>query len=198
MGRSDCASQARRGAAGAAQPGRRAAARRRASARGGRAIASRLAGRGHKPAPMVGDEANAYLLEGLAPAVALAAARPAPPTAKSSAPVLPAAERATGIEYAIRDVVAPARELEKQGHQVLKLNIGDPVAYGFRPPANLVEALHQAALQNLNGYAPSEGDPVLVDAIVRRERRRNKADYAAGDVLVTTGISEGLQMPVVT
>jgi aspartate/methionine/tyrosine aminotransferase len=143
---------------------------------------------------MVGDEANAYLLEGLAPAVALAAARPAPPTAKSSAPVLPAAERATGIEYAIRDVVAPARELEKQGHQVLKLNIGDPVAYGFRPPAHLIEALAAAARENLNGYAPSEGDPVLIDAIVRRERRRNKADYAAGDVLVTTGISEGLQM----
>src|ERR1041385_1477718 len=154
MARSDCSCQAKPWAAGAAQPGRRVAARRRASARGGRAIAPRLAGRGHKPAPMVGDEANAYLLEGLAPAVALAAARPAPPTAKSSTPVLPAAERATGIEYAIRDVVAPARELEKQGHQVLKLNIGDPVAYGFRPPANLIEGLAAAPRENPNGYPP--------------------------------------------
>jgi alanine-synthesizing transaminase len=107
---------------------------------------------------------------------------------------LPAAERALGIEYAIRDVVAPARELEKQGHKVLKLNIGDPIAYGFRPPAHLIEALHKAALENHNGYSPSEGDPVLVDAIVRREKRRNKADYAPGEVLVTTGISEGLQL----
>jgi alanine-synthesizing transaminase len=113
---------------------------------------------------------------------------------KQKAGVLPGAERALGIEYAIRDVVAPARELERQGHQVLKLNIGDPIAYGFRPPAHVVEALHQAARDNLNGYSPSEGDPVLVDAIVRREKRRNKADYAPGDVLVTTGISEGLQM----
>jgi alanine-synthesizing transaminase len=107
---------------------------------------------------------------------------------------LPAAERALGIEYAIRDVVAPARELERQGHKVLKLNIGDPIAYGFRPPPHLVEALHRAALENHNGYSPSEGDPVLVDAIVRREKRRNRADYAPGDVLVTTGISEGLQL----
>ncbi len=69
--------------------------------------------------------------------------------------VLPGAERALGIEYAIRDVVAPARELEKQGHKVLKLNIGDPIAYGFKPPAHLIEALHQAALDGHNGYSPS-------------------------------------------
>jgi alanine-synthesizing transaminase len=108
--------------------------------------------------------------------------------------VLPGAERSLQIEYAIRDVVAPARELERQGHQVLRLNIGDPVAYGFRPPAHLVEALHHAALDNANGYTPSEGDPELIDAIVRRERRRNQVDYAPGDVLVTTGVSESLSM----
>jgi alanine-synthesizing transaminase len=113
---------------------------------------------------------------------------------KQKGTVLPGAERALGIEYAIRDVVAPARELERQGHTILKLNIGDPIAYGFKPPAHLIEALHQAALDGHNGYSASEGDPVLVDAIVRREKRRNKADYAPGDVLVTTGISEGLQM----
>jgi alanine-synthesizing transaminase len=107
---------------------------------------------------------------------------------------LPAAERSSQIEYAIRDVVGPAREIEAQGHQVLKLNIGDPIAYGFRPPAHLVEALHQAAKENVNGYTASEGDPKLIDAIVRREKRRNKVDYRAGDVLVTTGISEGLQL----
>ena len=108
--------------------------------------------------------------------------------------VLPGAERSLQIEYAIRDVVLPARELEAAGHKVLKLNIGDPIAYGFRPPAHLVEALHKAALDNVNGYTASEGDPQLVDAIVRRERRRNKVDYAPADVMVTTGVSESLQL----
>ena len=111
-----------------------------------------------------------------------------------TAKALPGAERSLNIEYAIRDVVAPARELERQGHQVLRLNIGDPVAYGFRPPAHMVEALHKAALDNANGYTPSEGDPQLIDAIVRREKRRNRVDYAPGDVLVTTGVSESLSM----
>jgi aspartate/methionine/tyrosine aminotransferase len=113
---------------------------------------------------------------------------------QSSRPVLPAAPRAAQIEYAIRDVVAPARELEAQGHKVLKLNIGDPIAYGFRPPQHLVDALSAAANANVNGYSASEGDPLLIDAIVRREKRRNKVDYAPSDVMVTTGISEGLQL----
>lgn len=108
--------------------------------------------------------------------------------------VLPGSPRALEIEYAIRDVVAPARELEAQGHKVLKLNIGDPCAYGFAPPAHMVEALHQAALQNHNGYTASEGDPDLVAAIVKREKRRNHATYAPSDVVVTTGVSESLQL----
>ncbi|HET6398317.1 MAG TPA: aminotransferase class I/II-fold pyridoxal phosphate-dependent enzyme, partial [Candidatus Thermoplasmatota archaeon] len=118
----------------------------------------------------------------------LAAAEPRPP-----AP-LKGAARSLQIEYAIRDVVLPARELEAAGHQVLKLNIGDPIAYGFRPPEHIVEALHEAAKANVNGYTPSEGDPQLIEAIVRRERRRNGVDYAAGDVMVTTGVSESLQL----
>jgi alanine-synthesizing transaminase len=112
----------------------------------------------------------------------------------AAVPALPAAERSLQIEYAIRDVVVPARELEAQGRTILKLNIGDPIAYGFRPPAHLIEALHQAAKDNVNGYTASEGDPKLIDAIVRRERRRNAADYAPADVLVTTGVSESLQL----
>ena len=35
------------------------------------------------------------------------------------------------IEYAIRDVVASGG-LEAQGHEILKLNIGDPIAYDLR------------------------------------------------------------------
>jgi len=124
--------------------------------------------------------------------VAQKLAAPKPKAAKAN--VLPGAERSLQIEYAIRDVVVPARELEAQGHKILKLNIGDPIAYGFKPPAHLVEALHQAALDNINGYTASEGDPQLIDAIIRREKRRNKVDYAPADILVTTGVSESLSM----
>ena len=42
---------------------------------------------------------------------------------------IPVSSRAANIEYAIRDVVVPAIELEAQGHDIIKLNIGDPIAY---------------------------------------------------------------------
>lgn len=51
--------------------------------------------------------------------------------------MIPVSSRASSIEYAIRDVVVPATELERQGHEILKLNIGDPFAYpGF--PLHLI------------------------------------------------------------
>lgn len=108
--------------------------------------------------------------------------------------ILPAAPRAATVEYAIRDVVAPARALEAQGHKVLKLNIGDPIPYGFQPPQHMLDAMNDAAQAGRNGYTASEGDPELVDAIVRREKRRNGVDYQESDVLVGTGVSEVLQM----
>ncbi len=44
-------------------------------------------------------------------------------------------QRASSMEYAIRDVVVPAIKLEAQGHEIIRLNIGDPLAYpGFQRP----------------------------------------------------------------
>jgi hypothetical protein len=40
--------------------------------------------------------------------------------------VFKASERASKIEYAIRDVVVPADKLETQGHHIIKLNLGGP------------------------------------------------------------------------
>ena len=37
------------------------------------------------------------------------------------------------IEYAIRDVVVPAVELEKQGHKIIRMNVGDPLAFDGLP-----------------------------------------------------------------
>ena len=52
---------------------------------------------------------------------------------------IPVAHRASQIEYAIRDVVVPAIALEAQGHKILKLNIGDPLAYpGLPTPDHMI------------------------------------------------------------
>ena len=50
-------------------------------------------------------------------------------------------KRAAAINYAIRDVVVPAVELEKQGHEIIRLNIGDPLAYeGLPTPKHMIAA----------------------------------------------------------
>ena len=44
--------------------------------------------------------------------------------------------RLEGFPHAIRNVVAEATRVEASGRQVTYLNIGDPVAFGFRTPTH--------------------------------------------------------------
>ena len=47
---------------------------------------------------------------------------------------------ASRIEYAIRDVVVPT-QAEEQGHEIIKLNIGNPLAYpGLPTRKHMVDA----------------------------------------------------------
>jgi alanine-synthesizing transaminase len=108
--------------------------------------------------------------------------------------MLKASKRSSTVSYAIRDVLLPAKELEKKGVEVLKLNIGDPNAYDFDTPGHIKEALYQAAKEGFNGYAPSEGYQELREAIIERERKRNNVKYSIDDVCITSGVTEALQI----
>ena len=70
---------------------------------------------------------------------------------------MPVAGRVNRFSYAIRNIVAEAKAVEAQGRRVRYLNIGDPVAFGFRTPPHLVEAAMRAMRDNQNGYVPSAG-----------------------------------------
>ena len=98
-----------------------------------------------------------------------------------------------GVEYAIRDITLSAKKLEKQGQKITYLNIGDPVAYGFQPPENVKDAFIKAIKNNQNYYAPSEGLPDLRQAIAEKEKRKGLL-ATEDDVIVTNGVSEGLEM----
>jgi aspartate/methionine/tyrosine aminotransferase len=104
------------------------------------------------------------------------------------------ANRCKVISYAIREVVIPARKLEQKGIKVLHLNIGDPNKYDFDTPQHMKDALYEASKEGYNGYAPSEGDFGLRDAIIEREKTRNNVDYKIDDICITTGVTEGLQI----
>ena len=98
-----------------------------------------------------------------------------------------------GVEYAIRDIVLSAREVEKRGIQVQYLNVGDPPQYGFQPPKNVINAHIDAIRNGNNFYAPSEGLKPLRDAIAEKERSKGLQTSSDG-IIVTNGISEALDM----
>lgn len=107
-----------------------------------------------------------------------------------------AAKRANTIEYAIRDVVENANCLTKNGKQLFPLNIGDPVAFDFPTPNHIKQALIEAIKTDKNYYSPSEGIPELTEAIIEKEKRVNQVSIPQENVIITSGVSEGIQMVI--
>jgi len=102
-------------------------------------------------------------------------------------------KKVSGVEYAIRDIVSAAKDLEKQGRTIDYLNIGDPAQYGFHPPENVKQAFIAAIKKDRNYYSASEGIQELRTAIAKKENLKGLS-IGADDVLVTNGVSEGLDM----
>ena len=103
-------------------------------------------------------------------------------------------ERLGRVEYAIRDIILHAREYQKKGNKLLYLNIGDPVAFDFKTPLHIKNALVDALNNNNDYYTDSEGWPELRQSIVKKENGKKGLDLTHSDVLVTNGVSEGLDM----
>ena len=72
-----------------------------------------------------------------------------------NAPTIPASDQLADVRYEIRGPLARrALELERSGYDVVKLNIGNPGAFGFRTP----ETMRLALIENLgqsDGYCAS-------------------------------------------
>ena len=111
-------------------------------------------------------------------------------TPKTSAMIAPAGRMAT-VSYSIRRVVAEARKAEAAGRQIHYLNTGDPVHAGFRPPAHMVDAVHEALRNGEHGYGPSIGLPEAREAVAAENTSRGWP-ISADRVVMTSGSSEGI------
>ncbi len=105
------------------------------------------------------------------------------------APIVPSTHLAN-VRYEIRGPLARrALELEKAGHEVIKLNIGNPGAFGFRMPesmrAAMVENLHQA-----DPYSHQKGIFQAREAVVMQQQSRGVMNVTADDVFIGNGVSE--------
>ncbi len=108
-------------------------------------------------------------------------------------PAIATAARVHRFTYAIRNIVAEAQRVEAAGTRVRYLNIGDPVAFGFKTPPHLVESVARALRDGHNNYGPSAGIPAARDAVAA-EYTRNGFPVSADRVFITAGTSEGIEL----
>lgn len=120
-------------------------------------------------------------------------ADPRAPAASLQLPAIPAAARVSRFSYAIRNIVVEAQKVEARGRQVRYLNIGDPVAFGFKTPEHLIEAAARAMRDGHNGYLPSAGIPEGRQAVADDYTARG-VPTSPDRVLLTTGSSEGIDL----
>jgi aspartate aminotransferase len=82
---------------------------------------------------------------------------------------------------------AAARALREAGHDVISLAIGEP---DFGTPAHVTEAAHAAAIRGDTKYPPIDGTAALRAAVRAKFRRENGLDFAANEVIVSTGAKQ--------
>ncbi len=102
------------------------------------------------------------------------------------------AKKTKNVTYAIRDIIVLAEQVKKTGKEMLYLNIGDPNVYDFVTPPHVIEATYKAMKDNMNGYAPSSGIKVAIDAIARDAEKKGINNIL--DIFVTTGASEAIEI----
>lgn len=98
--------------------------------------------------------------------------------------------RLSQVRYEIRGELARrARELEAQGRELIKLNIGNPGGFGFRAPAHLSEAIVHG-LAASDAYAHQQGLLQAREAVAAQFAARGVSAIDADAVFVGNGVSE--------
>src|SRR5690606_40081221 len=97
--------------------------------------------------------------------------------------------RMSEVRYEIRgDVARRARELEAQGFALIKLNIGNPGAFGFRAPEHMQRAIADH-IHDTDPYAHQQGLPAAREAIALHHAARGTPGASADNVFIGNGVS---------
>jgi len=88
-----------------------------------------------------------------------------------------------GTETAF-DVLARAKELERQGREIIHLEVGEP---DFITPANIIEAAYRALKEGWTKYGPSPGLPQLREVIAAEVAHTRGIKVTPDQVVVTPG-----------
>jgi len=108
-------------------------------------------------------------------------------------PILKSA-KLSNVCYDIRGpVLARARQMEDEGHRIIKLNIGNPATFGFEAPEEIV----QDVIRNLDhaaGYTDSRGIFSARKAIMHYTQQKKIPGVDIDDIIIGNGVSELIVM----
>ncbi len=106
-------------------------------------------------------------------------------------------QKSTKLDNVCYDIRGPvldhANRLEEEGHRILKLNIGNPAAFGFEAPDEII----QDVIRNLGeaqGYTHAKGIFSARKAIMQRCQLQGIAEVEVEDIILGNGVSELIVM----
>jgi len=103
-------------------------------------------------------------------------------------------DRLDGVCYDIRGpVLDHANWLEEQGQSVIKLNIGNPGAFGFDAPDEIMQDVVKN-IRQAQGYCHSKGLFPARKAVMQRYQAQGIEEVTADDIIMGNGVSELIVM----
>jgi len=109
-------------------------------------------------------------------------------------PELKKSLKLANVCYDIRGpVLDHANLLEEEGQRIIKLNIGNPGAFGFDAPDEIMhDVIHN--LRNAQGYCHSKGLFAARKAVMQRAQTQGIKSVVVDDVIMGNGVSELIVM----
>lgn len=103
-------------------------------------------------------------------------------------------DKLAGVCYDIRGpVLEKARQMEEEGHRIIKLNIGNLAVFGFDPPDEIVrDMIHN--MHGAAGYTDSKGMFAPRKAVMHYTQEKNVAGVEIEDIYLGNGASELIVM----
>jgi alanine-synthesizing transaminase len=103
-------------------------------------------------------------------------------------------KKLNNVCYDIRGpILAHAKQMEEEGHSIIKLNIGNPAEFGFEAP----DEITQDVIRNINkssGYTESYGLFEPRKAVMHYTQEKGIKDVDVDDIILGNGVSELIVM----
>jgi alanine-synthesizing transaminase len=104
------------------------------------------------------------------------------------------AGRLSNVRYDIRGpVLRRARQLEAAGHEIIKLNLGNPAPFGLDAPEDVLNEVVKH-IADAQGYSDARGIQPARQAVAQYFDRRGVGGVTADDVYLGNGVSELIVM----